>query len=197
MAPPPLPPRSPGPPLVDKHQPTTPSAPLLLPCSLSLFSRAETLAELPLLSPPPPNRAVVPAVPEPSGGPLCHRHVPLSSSARRIEPGAPQSTPPSRTSPPPAAAYETIAPPSGLPVLPRPLYRAQGELMVLAHPSSHSLPLSFLLTVHAVVLRRGHGRRRNSGDHLVQAPLPLDSARSSLAVRQDPGAQFCTISTNS
>ena len=62
----------------------------------------------------------------------------------------------------------TDASPSGHPGPCRPPQHALGELQVLVHHSSLSLPLLYRTSpCTAAVLRRGHGRRP-SGDHKVQ-----------------------------
>ena len=140
--------------------------PCCSPLSLSLpyFSSpagTETLAELPLL--PASGRRTLPSPPAAPGLAIAAMSSASSSSTSSStracwdasHRGNRRRLP--RLGPPPPG---TIPSPPSLFRPPRPRHRTHGEQAHLPDPLALPLSLSFLLTVHAVVLRRGHGRRR-------------------------------------
>ena len=175
-------------------------SPLSLSLSLPYFSSpagTETLAELPLL--PASGRRTLPSPPAAPG--LAIAAMSSASSSSPSPPSESSREPRSRRRRPHllrlgSPSSSTSASPSCLLRHHRAPTRAQGEQAHLPDPLALPLSLSFLLTVHAVVLRRGHGRRRISGDHLVQAPLPPDSPRRPLAIRAIARGQFLQFPTN-
>ena len=91
----------------------------------------------------------------------------------------------------------TVSSPSGLPGPCRHLQRTPGEHPVLRDTLLLPLSLSSPLPPCAAVRRRGHGRRRPSGDHLVHYRRSPNSPPSPLASSATARVQFRAKTTNS
>ena len=113
-----------------------------------------------------------------------------------IDKGGRHSPAPAVSPPPPAEPPRTITSPADLPLLLRPWHELPGEPTHLPGPLAFPLSLSVLLSPCTAVLLRCHGRRRVSGDHLVQPPPPFCSSPSPLATIAVARVQFRFKSTN-
>ena len=185
-------------PLLDKEAPLRLAPPPSLPCS---FPRGNPnpSPEMSSCPPPLPSRPpATPATPEQTDTAASSADLSYASPSTRACWDAAGRANRARFSGSARRRPSALAVDSGLPGHHRPLHPLRGELLTRMGLLPLPLPLSEPWSpCTPAELRRGHGRRHTSGDHLVSPSAPLGSPLPPLSPRTRARTNFPQILSNS